>query len=128
MPVSFDAASGQQQFLQLLVAQLMYQNPLQPVEQQDFLSQLAQFSVLDGVERMNLRFDDLIALQSLSQGTSFIGRYVEYTSPITEELAIGRVEATRVINGSLVTTIDGQQVPLSAISAVLADPPTTPQS
>ena len=95
---SFNADVGQTQFLQLLVSQLQYQDPLQPVEQQDFLSQLAQFSVLDGIEQMNLKFDDMIRLESLSQGADLVGQQVRYNSAITGETLTGKVDEARIIN------------------------------
>ena len=47
------AASARDEFLNLLVTQLRNQDPLDPVKQEDFLSQLAQFSTLEGVENLN---------------------------------------------------------------------------
>jgi flagellar basal-body rod modification protein FlgD len=91
-PTGFNAELGRQQFLHLLVTQLQHQDPLSPVDQQEMISQLAQFSVVEGMERLNVRFDDLVKLQTLSQGADLVGRHVEYRSPSSDETAAGRVE------------------------------------
>jgi flagellar basal-body rod modification protein FlgD len=117
---NFTAELGQQQFLNLLVTQLQHQDPLQPVDQQEFISQLAQFSVVEGLERLNVRFDDLVKLQTLSQGADLAGRVVEYSS-LSGELLTGRVEESRVVDGKLVVSINGEPVELQQIHAILAD-------
>lgn len=77
--------SDQNQFLDLLVAQLENQNPLEPQDGAEFLSQLAQFSTVDGIERLNTSMADLSAGfrsgQAL-QATALVGRKVEVESNI----------------------------------------------
>jgi flagellar basal-body rod modification protein FlgD len=55
------AALGQQDFLTLMLAQLKNQDPLQPMENGEFLAQLAQFSTVGGIEKVN---DTLASLGS----------------------------------------------------------------
>lgn len=47
------AALGQKDFLTLMLAQLKNQDPLKPMENGEFLAQLAQFSTVGGIEKMN---------------------------------------------------------------------------
>lgn len=49
----FSGALGQQDFLTLMLAQLRNQDPLQPMENGEFLAQLAQFSTVSGIEKVN---------------------------------------------------------------------------
>ena len=44
---------GKNEFLELLVAQLNNQNPLEPQENGEFIAQLAQFSQVEGIEKLN---------------------------------------------------------------------------
>ncbi|MEJ2681009.1 MAG: flagellar hook assembly protein FlgD [Gammaproteobacteria bacterium] len=82
------------QFLNLLVAQLKNQNPLDPQDGAEFLSQLAQFSTVDGIERLNDSMGDLSngfrSGQAL-QATALVGRQVEVDSRIVQLEATGEV-------------------------------------
>ena len=71
--------SGESDFLKLLVAQLNNQNPLSPQDNGEFLSQLAQFSTVEGVEKLNLTMEkfssSMLSSQAL-QATALVGRSV----------------------------------------------------
>lgn len=71
--------SQQTQFLDLFVAQLKNQNPLDPKEGADFLAQLAQFSTVEGIQNMQTSISSLAkTFQSNSalQATSLVGKSV----------------------------------------------------
>lgn len=73
----------QQDFLQLMVAQVKNQDPLQPQANGDFLAQLAQFSTNDGINNMQVSMEKLVnSLQSNQalQASSLVGRKVLVTS------------------------------------------------
>lgn len=60
---------GKDEFLQLLVTQLRYQDPLNPMQPDDFAAQLAQFSSLEQLVNANTRLDEQIAhMYALAQG------------------------------------------------------------
>ncbi len=67
------------EFLQLFVAQLKHQNPLEPQDGSEFLGQLAQFSTVEGIKNMEGTFnkmaDTLTSTQAL-QATSLVGKKV----------------------------------------------------
>ena len=52
---------GQNAFLQLLVAQLKYQNPMQPVSNTQFVTQLAQFQMLSVLQQIKTDLDHIAA-------------------------------------------------------------------
>ncbi len=71
--------SDKNQFLELMIAQLENQNPLDPQEGGEFLAQLAQFSMVDGVERLNENVATLQTSFRTSQAleaASLVGRKV----------------------------------------------------
>ncbi|WP_437191311.1 flagellar hook capping FlgD N-terminal domain-containing protein [Planctomicrobium sp. SH527] len=117
---------GQQQFLQLMTAQLMYQNPLEPTKQEDFLGQMAQFSTLSGIESLNANFSELFKLQSLTQGAGLIGNEVTYYSKITQSNKTGIVTSASVNNGKLEVSVNNEKVSLDDISRIGV--PSTTQS
>ena len=116
----FNAELGQQQFLELMVKQLQYQDPLEPVGQQEFLQQMAQFSMVEGFEQLNTQFADVLKLQTLNQGTDLIGQTVEYQDSVTGDRVQGRVNETRVIEGQLTLLVDDQRIPLASVDAIIA--------
>lgn len=74
-----DSDLGQADFLALMVAQLENQDPTKPLDPNEFMSQLAQFSTVNGIQELNESFKDLAALLSADQtfkATSLVGRDV----------------------------------------------------
>lgn len=70
---------GKNEFLNLLVAQLNNQNPLEPQGNGEFIAQLAQFSTLEGVEKLNTSMGALLSGYQSSQAlqaSSLVGRKV----------------------------------------------------
>lgn len=50
---------GEDAFLTLMLAQLKHQDPMQPMENGEFLSQMAEFSTVSGIEEMNASLKEL---------------------------------------------------------------------
>lgn len=70
---------GKNEFLNLLVAQLNNQNPLEPQGNGEFIAQLAQFSTVEGVEKLNSSMGELLSGYQSSQAlqaSSLVGRKV----------------------------------------------------
>lgn len=70
---------GKNEFLQLLVTQLNNQNPLEPQENGEFIAQLAQFSTVEGVEKLNSSVSTMLSGYQSSQAlqaSSLVGRKV----------------------------------------------------
>lgn len=64
-------------FLKLLLAQMSNQDPLSPMDSEQFLSQLAQLNTLDQMWRMNENLQAFMAQQQLLQASAMIGRTVQ---------------------------------------------------
>ncbi|GAA3913450.1 flagellar hook assembly protein FlgD [Litoribacillus peritrichatus] len=70
---------GQDQFMELLVAQLTNQNPLDPQENGDFIAELAQFSSVEGIDKLNTSVESMMSDYKSSQAlqaSSLVGRQV----------------------------------------------------
>ncbi len=73
-------ADGEQRFLKLLVTQLNNQDPLNPLDNAQLTSQLAQMSTVSGIEKLNGALESLLAQSSASQvlqSAALIGRDVQ---------------------------------------------------
>ncbi len=95
--------------LRVLLTELTYQDPLKPVENKDFMAQIAQFSSLDATQRLNSNIEQMLALQSINQSVGLLGKTV---SANTDAGAIsGVVSAMQMVNGQpqlTITTSTGQ--------------------
>lgn len=70
---------GRDAFLKLMVAQLKNQNPLDPKDNQAFVAQLAQFSTVEGIEKLNKTatgFEKSMSSKSALKASSMVGRSV----------------------------------------------------
>ncbi len=109
------AVQSRDEFLKLLTAQLRHQDPLEPLKDSDFSSQLAQFSTLEGIEKLNANFANMLLLQQLTQGADLVGRAVVYEQGDDGQLARGTVDAVSVVNGKLQALVGGTAVPLERV-------------
>lgn len=115
---TFDAESvlGKDDFLQLLVTQLSYQDPLNPVGDQEFIAQLAQFSALEQMHNVAAQVERLADVQlvtgGMGQAASLLGRSVVLFDATEGETVEGVVEAVRLEEGIPVLVVDGRQFSL----------------
>jgi flagellar basal-body rod modification protein FlgD len=114
-----------QSLLQIILTQLTYQDPLKPVDNSEFVSQLAQFSQLQLSESINTELTTLLNTQSAIQAVGMIGRSVTLTTNTSSTPTSGTVSAVAFSNGTpelTITTSDGQtiaNVTLSQITQVM---------
>lgn len=104
-------------FLGLLVAQLKYQDPLNPVDNNDFTMQMAQLQLLEQSQQANETLLALTYLSQLSQATSLIGRTVTAT-PAGRESISGTVSEVRVTDGVAELVIGDKTVGLHEVITV----------
>lgn len=64
-------------FLKILVTQLSHQDPTQPMEDREFIAQMAQFSTLEQMTNLNREFSQVMKLMVASQAVNLLGKTVE---------------------------------------------------
>ncbi|MGE4282493.1 MAG: flagellar hook capping FlgD N-terminal domain-containing protein [Clostridia bacterium] len=106
---------GKDDFLNLLVTQLKYQDPLKPMEDKEFIAQMAQFSSLEQMQNMNNSF-------SSQKAFSMIGK--EITATVKDETTgmyqsvEGLVESVKLSAGKTYVVVDGQDILVDDITDV----------
>jgi flagellar basal-body rod modification protein FlgD len=106
---------GKDDFLNLLVTQLKYQDPLKPVDDKEFIGQMAQFSSLEQMQNMNTSFSSVKAL-------NMVGKYakanVSDENTLQTSVIEGEVTNMKISSGKTFVTIDGYEVPLDQVIEV----------
>ena len=94
---------GIQDFLKILTSQLNNQDPLKPVDNQEFVAQIAQFATLEQSRQLNVKIDDLLSVQSSVQALSLLSKTVDINQ--NGFIVSGKVTALDVSSGSPLLTI-----------------------
>ena len=98
---------GKDDFLKLLVIQLKNQDPLEPLKNEDFIAQLATFNSLEQMTNLNKSFEGMLALQTLSYASSFIGKEVAWYAE-DGTLMNGTVLEVELDSGAPQLNVEGQ--------------------
>lgn len=92
-----------QDFLNILLTQLTYQDPLKPMDNQAFMAQLAQFTTLGQTQDLNRKIDALVSTQASLQSIGLLGRTVDI---LREGTAIsGRITALSLAGDTPLLTL-----------------------
>ena len=116
-PVTASASSGEtfiggaskNDFLKLLVAQLQNQDPMKPMEDTQFIAQMAQLNTVEQLTAMNNQLTEFLNSQALSQASALIGKTVEAAAP-GGSVINGIVEEVRVQQGKPILVVNGKSV------------------
>ena len=97
-------------FLQLLVAEMKNQDPTNPMDTSQYMSQFAQLSTVEQAMQTNSKLDALLSSQSLSQANGLIGKTVSFTDSTGASFS-GKVVSVAInSDGSIATLEDGTKV------------------
>ena len=105
---------GQQDFLKILLAQLRFQDPLKPVDNQAFVAQLAQFSALQINKEQSDKVDTLLSIEGSTQSIGLLGKQVEVGT--SNGSAVGTVTAISYANGTPSLTVVTSSTTLTDVS------------
>ena len=122
---SFSSKMGRDQFLQLFTKQLRYQDPLEPVKQEDYLAQLAQFSQVEGLENINQKFDTMLKQQlesskpdpltTLNTGAALIGKKIQQSGTNGHSGVVTEVQQN---NGQVLLKVGDHLIPVTQVSKI----------
>ncbi|GAA4810473.1 flagellar hook capping FlgD N-terminal domain-containing protein [Nocardioides caeni] len=118
-------ASDKNMFLELMVTQLRYQDPLNPADSSEMLAQTAQFTALEKMEAVAEQTAMLLSTQLAFGATTMIGKTVRWYDETGAELS-GVVQGTTYLSTGPVLSVDGQTVPITDVVSVGDAPTATP--
>jgi flagellar basal-body rod modification protein FlgD len=115
-------------FLTILTTQLRNQDPLQPLENGEFVDQISGMASIQETQTLNAQLSSMIQLQQIlagqnafTQSAALVGKNVTYVDPETKEQAKGYVSQIKLIDGALLLEVNGKDVPMSSVIGITAD-------
>lgn len=105
---------GKDDFLQLLVAQMKFQDPLEPTSNTEYIAQYATFSEVEQIQNMSKSMD-------LSRASSLVGQTVQITSTDDngkETTKMGKVDYVKYENGKAMVSVDEELYSLDDVTYV----------
>lgn len=103
---------GKSDFLNLLVTQLKYQDPMNPVDDKEFIGQMAQFSGLEQMQNLNTSFTS-------QKAYSMVGKYVkasvkDETTGVVNDVS-GYVTKVKIASGKTTLMVNNKEVPVDSV-------------
>jgi flagellar basal-body rod modification protein FlgD len=111
------AGMGKDDFMKLLMEQLKNQDPMKPMEDKEFITQLAQFSSLESIDALTEQMEALTGSQMLVQAATLIGKPA--TAKLTSgEIVTGTISQVKMIDGKPTAVINGKEIDTSLITTI----------
>jgi len=105
-------------FLKLLITELRFQDPLNPMNDREFMTQLAQLSSLEATQNLQLSSQAL----GLMQSAAFVGKTVEIIGH-DGEITVGVVDEVQFENSAPMLVVAGERVGLESVLRVINSSP-----
>jgi hypothetical protein len=107
---------GRDAFLKLLVTQLRYQNPLDPSDPAEFMSQTASFTQVEELQKLNAAQGTSQLAQQVSTAASMVGKQITFLD--AGIATTGVVTGAKIEGGATVLVVNGRNVPLTALQSI----------
>jgi flagellar basal-body rod modification protein FlgD len=112
---------GKDTFLKLLVAQLKYQNPMQPSDPSAFMAQTAQFSMVEKLQSMEKATTDMLTSERSRAATGLLGNQVTWVGNDGKDTS-GVVTGVRMGSDGPTLEVGDKDVPYASVTRVTAAP------
>lgn len=110
-------------FLELLVAQLKYQNPMEPQSSEQFMAQMTQLSMVEQLTNIAEKMNDLILAGQLNQSSSLIGHQVAINGE-DDQIITGVVDKVIIRDNKTLLQVNGTEYPYESLLEI-SNAPTT---
>jgi flagellar basal-body rod modification protein FlgD len=118
-----DAGTSKDTFLKLLVAQMRYQDPSNPVDSTQMVAQTATFSQVEKLDELVKQNASMLVLQESATAGNLVGKTGIYTDS-TGATKTGVITSVRLASGDkeAVARIGGVDVPVGRLTEIAATP------
>jgi flagellar basal-body rod modification protein FlgD len=115
-------------FMKLLITELRYQDPTRPMEDREFIAQMAQFSTLEQMSNMNKEITGLLKSSRSSEAFSLLGKHVEALDSATGRRVSGIVTSVQYNGDEQLLMVGSQKVSFSDIHSVRIPEQAAPEA
>jgi flagellar basal-body rod modification protein FlgD len=116
-PFEQKSVLGKDDFLKILTTQLAHQDPSSPLQDKDFIAQMATFSSLEQMTNLNKAFDKFAGNQ-MSQYAAVIGKEISWTPEGNVEQITGVVKGISNQDGNYFYLVGDEKVPMSLVNEI----------
>jgi len=116
-PFEQKSVLGKDDFLRILTTQLAHQDPSNPLQDKDFIAQMATFSSLEQMTNLNKAFDKFAGNQ-MSQYAAVIGKEISWTPDGETASKTGVVSGVTNQGGMYFYIVGNEKVPMEAVSEI----------
>jgi len=113
---------GKDSFLKLLVTELKHQDPTKPMEDKEFIAQMAQFSTLEQMSNINKEVNKLLASSAASQAYGILGREVDSFDAEKKKRVSGLVSSVFYKGDELMLKVGAEEVSMKNVHSVNVAP------
>lgn len=108
--IKSDKGMGEDKYLKLLVTQLKYQDPMSPLKNQEFAAQMAQFSSLNQMTKMNSSMKKMLSSSRMSENYNLLGKNVEWLDKSSKTTLNGIVKSVALSDGKPYLMVNDRRV------------------
>lgn len=107
------------QFMQLIMAQLTHQNPMEPMKDAEMMSQMAQLNSLQELQKISQAMSEMAMANHASYAASLIGKTVRADdgSSTTE----GKVTGVTIVSGKMYVQVGDLSFPLDLVTEITGE-------
>ncbi|MBC8347714.1 MAG: hypothetical protein O3A82_11790 [Verrucomicrobia bacterium] len=109
---------GMEDFLQLLTTQIANQDPLEPMKDTEFISQMANVASLENQQKFTQSFTEFAESQNQVATQAYLGRKVTIETNSGERKSSVAEAVERSADGQITVTVDGKAYPIANIVRV----------
>ena len=110
-------ALDQADFLKLLTTQLASQDPMEPMDNTQFISQMANFTSLQNSQSLLTSFNSFTSQQAIASAPAYIGKFVTVNDSVLGTVS-GIVDSVTMVNGAPSLVIGGQTFASSSVTSI----------
>ena len=119
---------GKDAFMKLLITQLRYQDPTRPMEDREFIAQMAQFSTLEQMTNMNREISGLVRSTRSTETFSYLGKQIDAMNPVSGRRVSGTVSSIQYDGDEPMLMVGNEAVRLGDVHSVSSGEAASPGS